>query len=70
MQVAQAGSFKNLNCKQDLISLIYERAKLSGKNMDNYTYKKLNEFSKHELFMMFAKIDYQFIKNKGEEKWV
>lgn len=50
----KVNDFKSLDNKQDLIWLIKQKKK--GKN---YSYKKLNEYSKQQLFYIYAKVDFE-----------
>lgn len=54
---SEASKYKSLNNKADLVSLIREHAKIKGKDMKNYTIKKLKQYPRPQLFCMFCGIE-------------
>lgn len=58
LKISEASNYKSLNNKQDLIILIKEKSE--------YKTKDLSKFSKAQLFCIYAKVDYKFVK--GQKK--
>lgn len=57
--ISQASNYKSLNNKSDLISLIREY------NNNKWTIKELKELSKKQLFCIYSKVNYKYVKNQG-----
>ena len=51
--------YKSLNNKQDLISII------RAYNGNKWTIEELNKLDKTQLFMIFGKVNFEYVKKKG-----
>jgi hypothetical protein len=58
-KIGENMQYKSLDNKQDLISLI------RAYNQNKWTIKELNKLSKKQLFMVYGKVNFEYVKNKG-----